>query len=135
MRRQASTSSPGSSRAVRFGCSCRYRRLGIPVDLARLDELVRDTPVLVDLKPSGQWYMEDFHHAGGVPALLRELEPLLHLDAMTVTGRTLGEEIEAARGTGPVPVSGSFEPARHCTPSWSGSQGGSGEVVEGPGIF
>jgi dihydroxy-acid dehydratase len=71
-------------------------RLGIPVDLARLDELGRETPVLVDLKPSGQWYMEDFHHAGGVPALLRELKPLLHLDAMTVTGRTLGEEIEAS---------------------------------------
>jgi dihydroxy-acid dehydratase len=71
-------------------------RLGIHVDLARLDELGRDTPVLVDLKPSGQWYMEDFHHAGGVPALLRELKPLLHLDAMTVTGRTLGEEIEAS---------------------------------------
>ncbi len=73
-------------------------RLGIPVDLARLDDLGRETPVLVDLKPSGQWYMEDFHHAGGVPALLRELKPLLHLDAMTVTGRTLGEEIE---GSGP----------------------------------
>jgi dihydroxy-acid dehydratase len=71
-------------------------RLGIPVDLARVDELGRDTPVLVDLKPSGQWYMEDFHHAGGVPALLRELKPLLHLDAMTVTGRTLGENIEAS---------------------------------------
>jgi len=71
-------------------------RLGIPVDLARLDALGRETPVLVDLKPSGQHYMEDFHHAGGVPALLRELRPLLHLDAITVTGRTLGEEIEAS---------------------------------------
>jgi len=71
-------------------------RLGIPVDLAHLDRLGRDTPVLVDLKPSGQWYMEDFHHAGGVPALLRELKPLLNLDAMTVTGRTMGEEIEAS---------------------------------------
>ena len=71
-------------------------RLGIPVDLAHLDRLGRDTPVLVDLKPSGQWYMEDFHHAGGVPALLRELKPLLNLDALTVTGRTLGEEIEAS---------------------------------------
>ena len=56
----------------------------------------RETPVLVDLKPSGQHYMEDFHHAGGMPALLRELKPLLHLDALTVTGRTLGEEIDAA---------------------------------------
>jgi dihydroxy-acid dehydratase len=68
-------------------------RLGIPVDLAHLDRLGRDTPVLVDLKPSGRHYMEDFHKAGGVPALLRELKPLLHLDALTVTGRTLGEEI------------------------------------------
>ena len=70
-------------------------RLGIPIDLARLDALGRETPVLVDLKPSGQWYMEDLHRAGGAPAILRELRPLLHLDAMTVTGRTLGEEIDA----------------------------------------
>ncbi|MBC8021673.1 MAG: dihydroxy-acid dehydratase [Burkholderiales bacterium] len=69
-------------------------RLGIPIDLARLDEMGRDTPVLLDLKPSGQHYMEDLHRAGGLPTLLRELKPLLHLDALTVTGRTLGEEIE-----------------------------------------
>jgi dihydroxy-acid dehydratase len=70
-------------------------RLGIPIDLARLDELGRDTPVLVDLKPSGQFYMEDLHRAGGVPTILRELKPLLHLDALTVTGLSLGEELEA----------------------------------------
>ena len=70
-------------------------RLGLPVSLERLDQLGRETPVLVDLKPSGQWYMEDLHHAGGVPALLHELKPLLHLDAMTISGRTLGEEIDA----------------------------------------
>jgi len=52
--------------------------------------------VLVDLKPSGAHYMEHFDAAGGVPALLRELKPLLHLDALTVTGRTLGEELERA---------------------------------------
>ncbi|HUQ28945.1 MAG TPA: IlvD/Edd family dehydratase [Usitatibacter sp.] len=69
-------------------------RLGIHIDLARLDEMGRDTPVLVDLKPSGQHYMEDLHRAGGLPTLLRELKPLLHLDALTVTGRTLGEEID-----------------------------------------
>ncbi len=57
----------------------------------------RETPVLLDLKPSGQHYMEDFHKAGGgMATLLRELKPLLHLDALTVTGRTLGEEIERA---------------------------------------
>ena len=70
-------------------------RLGIPISLERLDAMGRETPVLVDLKPSGQHYMEDLHSAGGVPTLLRELKPLLHLDAMTVTGRTLGEEIDA----------------------------------------
>ena len=71
-------------------------RMGIEIDLARVDAFGRETPVLVDLKPSGQHYMEDFHHAGGVAALLRELKPLLHLDALTVTGRTLGEEMERA---------------------------------------
>jgi dihydroxy-acid dehydratase len=56
----------------------------------------RETPELVDLKPSGQHYMEHFHAAGGMATLLRELKPLLHLDALTVTGRTLGEELENA---------------------------------------
>jgi len=71
-------------------------RLGFEVDLKALDRMSRETPVLVDLKPSGQHYMEDFHKAGGMASLLRELKPLLHLDALTVTGRTLGEEIERA---------------------------------------
>lgn len=69
-------------------------RLGIDIDLAGLDRMGRETPVLLDLKPSGQHYMEDFHKAGGMATLLRELKPLLRLEAMTVTGRTLGEEIE-----------------------------------------
>ena len=61
-----------------------------------LDRMGRETPVLLDLKPTGQHYMEDFHAAGGMATLLRELKPLLRLDALTVTGRTLGEEIERA---------------------------------------
>ncbi|GAC1532358.1 MAG: IlvD/Edd family dehydratase [Ramlibacter sp.] len=73
-------------------------RLGFELDLHGLDRLGRETPVLVDLKPTGDHYMEDFHRAGGMATLLRELKPLLHLDALTVTGRTLGEELEA---TGP----------------------------------
>jgi dihydroxy-acid dehydratase len=56
----------------------------------------RETPVLLDLKPSGQHYMQDFHAAGGMATLLRELKPLLRLDALTVTGRTLADEIERA---------------------------------------
>ncbi|MDS1139783.1 IlvD/Edd family dehydratase [Pusillimonas sp. SM2304] len=71
-------------------------RLGIDIDLKALDRMGKETPVLLDLKPSGQHYMEDFHKAGGMATLLRELKPLLNLNALTVTGRTLGEEIEAA---------------------------------------
>ena len=69
-------------------------RVGLEVDLDALDRMGRETPVLLDLKPSGQHYMEDFHSAGGMATLLRELKPLLRLEALTVTGRTLGEEIE-----------------------------------------
>jgi dihydroxy-acid dehydratase len=71
-------------------------RLGIKIDLGGLDQISRETRVLVDLKPSGAYYMEDLHKAGGLVAVLRELRPLLHLDALTVTGRTLGEEIDRA---------------------------------------
>src|SRR5450631_971031 len=71
-------------------------RMGLEVDLNALDQMGRETPVLLDLKPSGQHYMEDFHKAGGMATLLREIKPLLRLEAMTVTGRTLGEEIERA---------------------------------------
>ena len=71
-------------------------RVGIRIDLEELDRMGRNTPVLVDLKPSGQHYMEHFHAAGGMATLLRELRPLLRLDALTVTGRTLGQEIDAA---------------------------------------
>ena len=71
-------------------------RLGLRVDLDALDRMGRETPVLLDLKPSGAHYMEDFHAAGGMATLLRELKPLLRLEALTVTGRTLGEELDAA---------------------------------------
>ena len=71
-------------------------RMGLEIDLAALDRMGRETPVLLDLKPSGLHYMEDFHDAGGMATLLRELKPLLKLDALTVTGRTLGEELERA---------------------------------------
>jgi len=71
-------------------------RLGLDIDLKALDRMGHDTPVLLNLKPSGQHYMEDFHKAGGMATLLRQLKPVLKLDAMTITGRTLGEEIEAS---------------------------------------
>jgi len=71
-------------------------RLGIEVDLDAFDRMGRETPVLVDLKPSGVGYMDDFHKAGGLRVVLREIKHLLNLDCMTVSGRTLGEEIDAA---------------------------------------
>ena len=71
-------------------------RMGITLDLNDFDRLGRRVPVLVDLKPSGRHYMADLHEAGGLAPVLRELRDLLHLDCLTVTGRTLGEELEAA---------------------------------------
>jgi dihydroxy-acid dehydratase len=68
-------------------------RVGVEVSLDRLNELSDSTPVLVNLKPVGNGYMEDFFASGGMGALLRELRPLLHLDCMTVTGEALGERL------------------------------------------
>ena len=79
-------------------------RVGLDLDLDAFDRMGRETPVLIDLKPSGQHYMEDFHHAGGMPALLRELRPLLKLDALTVTGKTLGENLAVAPAAFPQTV-------------------------------
>jgi len=73
-------------------------RAGVQVDLRRLNELSDSTPVLVDLKPTGQHYMSDLYAAGGVGAVLRELKPLLNLDCMTVAGETLGERLEHEEG-------------------------------------
>ena len=71
-------------------------RLGIKIDLEAFDRLGLDVPVLVDLKPSGDHYMEHFHWAGGVPRLLRELAPLLDTTAPTVTGHPLAHTIAGA---------------------------------------
>jgi dihydroxy-acid dehydratase len=68
-------------------------RVGINISLRDFNALSESTPVLVNLKPVGQYYMEDFHAAGGMPALLRGLKPLLNLKCRTVTGETLGEQL------------------------------------------
>jgi dihydroxy-acid dehydratase len=73
-------------------------RAGVSVSLEQLNRLSDATPVLVNLKPVGAHYMEDFFAAGGVGALLRELKPLLHLDCLTVTGETLGDRLAAEDG-------------------------------------
>ena len=71
-------------------------RLGIDLTLDDFDVIGRKVPLLVNLMPSGQYLMEDFYYAGGVPAVMKELSPVLHLDAMTVSGKTIGEEIANA---------------------------------------
>ena len=71
-------------------------RLGLRIDLKRMNDISNSTPVLVDLKPTGAFYMEDLHAAGGIPAVLRELKHLLHLDCETITGETIGERIASA---------------------------------------
>jgi dihydroxy-acid dehydratase len=71
-------------------------RAGVPLSLDRFDALSRTTPVIANLRPAGEFLMEDFHDAGGVPALLARIKHLLHLDALTATGRTLGENIAGA---------------------------------------
>ncbi|KAF2210992.1 hypothetical protein CERZMDRAFT_98735 [Cercospora zeae-maydis SCOH1-5] len=73
----------------------RHPEVAGQITLKTFDEIGRITPLLVDLKPSGDNYMNDFHNAGGMSALLHTLRPLLHLDAQTITGKTLGEMLDA----------------------------------------
>jgi dihydroxy-acid dehydratase len=70
-------------------------RAGVKVSLDHLNKLSDTTPVLVNLKPVGAHYMDDFFAAGGMGSVLRELRPLLHLDCLTITGETLGERLAA----------------------------------------
>ena len=69
-------------------------RLGIDIDLNEFDKMTKDTPMIVDLKPSGSGYMEDLFKSGGLPRILNELKDYLYLDAITVTGETIKEIID-----------------------------------------
>lgn len=71
-------------------------RLGIELPLSRFDELSRTTPLIANLRPTGKYQMEDLYYAGGIPAVLKQLLPLLHGDALTVTGKTLAANLESA---------------------------------------
>jgi dihydroxy-acid dehydratase len=72
-------------------------RLGIDLTLETFDAISRTTPFLINVKPSGAYLMEDMFYAGGIPALMKEIADLLHLDAMTTTGKTIGENIASAQ--------------------------------------
>jgi dihydroxy-acid dehydratase len=72
-------------------------RAGIKIPLERFEEIGRETPYLVNMRPSGKYLMEDFYYAGGLTALLQGMRSLLHVDVLTCTGETLGENITGAR--------------------------------------
>jgi dihydroxy-acid dehydratase len=71
-------------------------RAGIKITLDRFDQLSRKTPLLANLRPSGKYLMEDFYYAGGLLALLNTIAPQLDLSCLTITGKTLGENIAGA---------------------------------------
>ena len=73
------------------------RRAGAALTLQRFDELARATPLIANVRPAGKYLMEDFYYAGGLRAVLERIRDLLHLDAITANGRTLGENIAGAR--------------------------------------
>ncbi|THC96135.1 hypothetical protein EYZ11_004409 [Aspergillus tanneri] len=88
----------GSTNAVvhLLAIANRHPELTGVITLQSFEEIGRKTPLLIDLKPSGDNYMNDFHNAGGMLALLHTLRPLLQLSAMTITGLTLGELLDAS---------------------------------------
>ena len=76
-------------------------RIGVDLPLTRFDEISRRTPLIANMRPTGEYQMEDLFYAGGIPAVLKELLPLLHGDALTVTGRTLAENVADAEVSNP----------------------------------
>lgn len=73
------------------------KRLDVPLMLEDFDTLTKEVPLLVNLQPSGHYLMEDFYYAGGLPAVMAELGDLLHRDALTITGKSVGENIANAK--------------------------------------
>lgn len=73
---------------------------GIDLDASEFDRIHRNVPYLLNIRPAGKWPAEFFYYAGGVPAIMEEIKHLLHLDVMTVTGKTLGENLEELKNNG-----------------------------------
>ncbi|MBC6003013.1 MAG: dihydroxy-acid dehydratase [Paeniclostridium sordellii] len=76
------------------------REFGIELDANEFDKIHRNIPYLLDIRPAGKWPAEYFYYAGGVPAIMEEIKDYLHLDVMTVTGKTLGENLEDLKTNG-----------------------------------
>ncbi len=108
-------------------------RAGVPLELADFDRLARPVPTLVNLKPSGEFLMEDFAYAGGMPSVMFELAPLLHGDASTVSGRSLAENCRAQSTTAPQvirPLSNPLRPPGSGTAVLHGNICPSGAVIK-----
>ena len=76
------------------------REFGIDLDASEFDRIHRNIPYLLDIRPAGKWPAQYFYYAGGVPAIMEEIKEYLHLDVMTVTGKTLGENLEDLKTNG-----------------------------------
>ena len=74
--------------------------LGIEIDSDTFDRMHRGAHYLLDIRPAGRWPAQFFYYAGGVPAVMEEIKSMLHLDALTVTGKTLGENLEELKANG-----------------------------------
>ena len=108
-------------------------RLGVPLALDDFDTLIRDVPTLVNLQPSGKYLMEDFCYAGGLPAVMRELGDLLHTGALTVTRKTVGENVRGRAVLEPrrdQPRDQPFQPAGTGTAVLRGNLAPGGAVIK-----
>jgi len=88
-------------------------RVGVDLRLDLFDELCESTPWLVNLKPAGEYLMEDFYYAGGLPAVMAQIADLLHLDALTASGQSVGDNIAGAQIVNPeviAPVEKALDP-------------------------
>ncbi|MEI9907074.1 MAG: IlvD/Edd family dehydratase [Actinomycetota bacterium] len=108
-------------------------RIGVPLELADFDSLARDIPVVVNLMPSGKYLMEDFFYAGGIPVVMSELGDLIHRDHVTVTGKTVAENIEKAKNWNEeviTPVDNPFQGAGAGTVVLTGTLAPDGAVLK-----
>eukprot|EP00026_Physarum_polycephalum_P005049 Phypoly_transcript_05075.p1 GENE.Phypoly_transcript_05075~~Phypoly_transcript_05075.p1 ORF type:complete len:598 (+),score=76.88 Phypoly_transcript_05075:134-1927(+) len=88
-------------------------RAGIPLTLDDFQKFGKEMPLLVNLRPSGEYLMEDFYYAGGLPAVLRELKDIIHTDALTINGKTIGENAHEAPCYNRKVITTMQEPVKH----------------------
>ena len=108
-------------------------RIGVPLELSDFDSLARDIPVVVNLMPSGKYLMEDFFYAGGIPVVMSELGDLIHRDHITVTGKSVAENIQKAKNWNEeviTPVATPFQGAGAGTVVLTGSLAPDGAVLK-----